>query len=418
MSNSREGCMLAVGLGPRDVDPYLRNLDEHVKIAAVNSPENVTLSGEAKVMSKVHEHLEQDGVFVRRLKTGGNAYHSHHMTTLGEGYERLVVREFQNIAGDIVNEAPINSSARWISSVTPRKIMLKDSIGPSYWRQNLESPVLFSQAIEVLARADRKCGVLCEISPHPALGGILKQNRVKFGDKLAPCLASLVREQDGLESMMMLGGNLFLSHAHINIVAFNALDVVHDGQPQLAHGSFCQDMPHYVYHYGSPLYYENRLSREWRLRDHLRHDLLGAKQVGCSKFRPSWRNMLRLKDVPWLEDHKLSAEPVFPAAGYLTMAIEAISQIHDDAHSAQPLVGFTIRNVAIKSTMRVPDDDIGVETILNANVIDMKYLKDSPKWYEFSISSVDRQGDLWVEHCSGLIKTETAYNGKCMIANP
>lgn len=416
MSNTREGLMLAVGLGPDEVTPYLHDLDDHVKIAAVNSPESVTLSGDVALVASVQGHLEQDGVFARPLKTGGNAYHSHHMAALGEEYEAFVSLGFQKITDDIFTEALTDSPARLISSVTPWKTLTKGSIGPSYWRQNLESPVLFSQAIEVLATsADITCGVLCEIGPHPALGGILGQNRVKFGDKLAPCLASLVREQDGLESMMTLGGNLFLNHAHINLVAFNAVDVIHEGQFRLVHGSFCRDMPHYVYHYGSPLYYENRFNREWRLRNHLRHDLLGAKQAGCSGLRPSWRNMLRLKDVPWLEDHKLLPDPVFPAAGYLAMAIEAVSQIHDDADGAQSLVGFTVRNVAIKSTMRIPDDEFGVETILHMNPVDMKYLKDSSKWYEFSISSVVPHGDLWIEHCSGTIKVETTCHGEHII---
>lgn len=416
MSNAREGRMLAVGLGPEDVIPYLENLNEHVKVAAVNSPESITLSGDVAQIANIHQRLEQDGIFVRALKTGGNAYHSHHMAALGEEYEQAVSLGLQKIADEISNEALMGSQARWISSVTPGKTLNKGLIGPSYWRQNLESPVLFSQAIEVLATSpDTNCGALCEIGPHPALGGILKQNRMKLGERLAPCLASLVREQDGLECMMALGGNLFLNNVHINLVAFNAVDVFHESRFRLAHGSFCQNMPHYVYHYGSPLYYENRFNKEWRLRNHLRHDLLGAKQAGCSRLRPSWRNMLRLKDVPWLEDHRLLPDTVFPAAGYFAMAMEAVSQIHDDGNSAQPLAGFTLRNVAITSTLRVPDDEFGVETILNMNPVDMKYLKDSSKWYEFSISSVVPQGDLWIEHCSGTIKTETTIDGEYIV---
>ena len=412
MSNTREGSMLAVGLGSEDVISYMQSLEDHVKIAAVNSPESTTLSGDVAVIASIRKHLEQDGVFVRSLKTGGNAYHSHHMAALGEEYESLVSLAFQKIADEVLHEALMDSPARWISSVTPWKALTKGLTGPSYWRQNLESPVLFSQALEVLATStDINCGILCEIGPHHALGGILKQNRVKLGPDIAPCLASLVREGDGLENMMQLGGNLFLNHAHINLIAINAVDVIHEGQPRLAHGSFCQNMPHHAYNYSSPLYYENRLNKELRLRSHLRHELLGAMQAGCSRLRPSWRNMLRLKDVPWLEDHKLLPDLVFPAAGYLAMAIEAASQMHNDLDGVLPLAGFTIRNVAIESTLQVPDDEYGVEIILDMSPVDMKYLKGSPKWYEFSISSVASQGHLWTQHCSGTIKTETTCEG-------
>ena len=413
MSNTREGCMLAVGLGSEDIIPYMQSQDENVKVAAVNSPESITLSGDVAVISSIRKHLEHDGVFVRSLETGGNAYHSHHMAALGEAYECLVSLGLQEIRDEILDEGLMNSPARWISSVTPWKTMTRGLIGPSYWRQNLESPVLFSQALEVLATSeDTKCGVLCEIGPHHALGGILKQNQVKLGDKIAPCLASLVRERDGLENMMQLGGNLFLNHAHINLIAINAMDVVREGKLRLAHGSLCQNMPHYAYNYGSPLYYENRLNRELRLRKNLRHELLGAMQAGCSRLRPSWRNILRLKDVPWLEDHKLLPDLVFPAAGYLAMAIEAVSQIHNDMDGVSPLAGFTIRNVAIESTLRVPNDEYGVEMILDMSPVDMKYIKGSPKWYEFSITSVASQGHLWTQHCSGTIRTETTSEGK------
>ena len=404
--------MLAVGLGPEDVVSYVQSLDGNVKVAAVNSTESITLSGDAAAISSIHEHLECDGVFVSLLKTGGNAYHSHHMAALGEAYESLVSLGFQKIRDEILNEGLTKSPARWISSVTPWKTLTRGAIGPSYWRQNLESPVLFSQALEVLATCKgTKCGLLCEIGPHHALGGILKQNRVQHGNKIGPCLASLVRGGDGLENMMQLGGNLFLNHVHINLIAVNAVDVLHEGKPSLAHGSLCQNMPHYAYNYGQSLYYENRLNRELRLRKNLRHELLGAMQAGCSRLRPSWRNILRLKDVPWLEDHKLSPDPVFPAAGYLAMAIEAVSQIHNDMGGVSPLAGFMIRNVAIESTLRVPNDDYGVEIILDMSPVDMKYLKGSPKWYEFSISSVPPQGNLWTQHCSGIIKTETTSDG-------
>src|SRR3712207_7662056 len=43
----------------------------------------------------------------------------------------------------------------WISSVSPWQLRENKSATPQYWRQNLESPVLFSQAIEHLM-TDRK----------------------------------------------------------------------------------------------------------------------------------------------------------------------------------------------------------------------------------------------------------------------
>ena len=114
--------------------------------------------------------------------------------------------------------------------------------------------------------------------------------------------------------------------------------------------------------------------------------------------------MLRLKDVPWLDDHKLLPAPIFPAAGYLAMAIEAMSQYHYNAVAAPEIKGFSLRNVAINSTLQVPDDEFGVEIILNLQPAQLTISKTSERWHEFRIRSL--QNDQWTEHCNGSISVE------------
>jgi acyl transferase domain-containing protein len=301
--------MAAVGLGVEKVEPYISGLESDVKIAAINSPQSVTLSGEVCSISQILEQLEAEKIFARALKTGGNAYHSHHMAALGECYETMVAQGFQEISEDIAMETRIQSSKVWISSVNPYKVISKAAIGPSYWRQNLEKPVLFADAIGAMMKQETiSLDLLVEIGPHPALGGIINQIRAKReadGLEMPPHFASLSRGRDGLLSMLELAGNLFIKNVGINLAAVNAVDQFRHGKLQLAHGSVLPDLPGYEYHYGPIIFHENRFNREWRLRKHLRHDLLGARQPGGSKFRPSWRNMLRMKDVPWLDDHKV-----------------------------------------------------------------------------------------------------------------
>jgi acyl transferase domain-containing protein len=63
--------MLAVGLGPAEVEPYLSGLETEIKIAAINSPNSVTLSGETATIGQVVSQLQDNGVFNRILKTEG-----------------------------------------------------------------------------------------------------------------------------------------------------------------------------------------------------------------------------------------------------------------------------------------------------------------------------------------------------------
>ena len=301
--------MLAVGLGIEAIKPFLSGLEEQVKIAAVNSPESITLSGDVEGVSIVQESLDAQGIFVRVLATNGNAYHSHHMTVLGAGYERAVHDALSEISHLIRNERSGPSQVTWHSSVMPFDEMHKGATTASYWRKNLESPVQFSEAVKQMIRDEAETiDLLLEIGPHPALSGPLKQIRASIEQKSQPVpehLATLVRGKDALLSMLLLAGNIFLRNGPIDLTAVNAVDGVHQGKRRLLHGSLCIDWPSYAYDYGPILYYENRWNREWRLRRHLRHDILGARQPGTAGTRPAWRNMLRLKDVPWLEDHKV-----------------------------------------------------------------------------------------------------------------
>ena len=404
------GRMLAVGLGPDQVHSYIESTQGKVVIAAVNSPNSVTLSGDDGAVEMVKESLDREKIFARLLQTGGKAYHSHHMTSLGEEYVRLTKRAMHKLKRDIASSTR-QRSALWVSSVFPSKTHSSEDLSPEYWRENLVSPVLFSPAVERLAKDPSiSLAQLIEIGPHPALGGPLRQIRAALetqdGTKLPPCLGSISRGEDGLKNMLSLAGDLFIRNVAVDLVAVNSVESTNEeGKLGMSRGSIIKDLPNYQFHYGTPIYYESRYNKEWRLRKHLRHDILGAKQPGCAKGNPSWRNMLRLKDVPWLDDHKLLPAPIFPAAGYLAMAIEALSQYHYDANDAEEIKGFSFRSVAINSTMQIPDDDIGVETIFNLQAANLTISKTSEKWHDFRISSL--QNDQWTEHCNGSICAET-----------
>lgn len=54
---------------------------------------------------------------------------------------------------------------------------------------------------------------------------------------------------------------------------------------------------------------------------------MGDRFVGSSELGLVWRNILRLESVPWIKDHEIAHEILFPAAGYIAMVGEAIRQL-------------------------------------------------------------------------------------------
>ncbi|KAI0382393.1 hypothetical protein F5Y04DRAFT_45601 [Hypomontagnella monticulosa] len=401
--NEQTGAMLAVGLGPEQVSKYLEGLEDQVKLAAINSQGSVTLSGEVPAIDKLSEAMNADSVFNRKLKTGGNAYHSHHMLPLGRNYIDILTNGLEHIQKQgLLDKSQRYALVPWASSVTPDKTIGELENHAAYWRSNLESPVRFSEAITNLVNLEETTiNAIVEIGPHPALKSPIDQI-VKAAGKTVAYASTLKRQEDARVSLLTLAGTLFGVNSEIDLVAVNAVDGAHGS---LEHGCTSIDLPPYQYTYGALNYHESRASKEYRYRKIPRHDLLGSKVVGNAKLRPQWRNILRMKDVPWLGDHRLIPDAVLPAAGYLAMAVEAAGRIYNEFPEPAKITGFSLRDVSIKTSLPIPEDDYGVEVLTSMELVDTATAK-SPAWATFSISSVDRESNEWSEHCTGLVKVE------------
>jgi hypothetical protein len=110
--------------------------------------------------------------------------------------------------------------------------------------------------------------------------------------------------------------------------------------------------------------------------------------------------MLSLKEVPWLSDHVVASDVVFPAAGYITMATEAVRQL--SSHPAS----FTIRALSIGSAMPLHNGRT-TEIMTRLQPHRLTDNQDSA-WFDFSVMSYD--GNRWSRHCSGEIRTADALN--------
>ncbi|XP_044721528.1 polyketide synthase dehydratase domain-containing protein [Hirsutella rhossiliensis] len=385
--NKQAGAMLAVGLGWDQVARYLEGRQDEVKVAAINSPGSVTLSGEPTAIDEISAVMTADSIFNRRLETGGNAYHSHHMVPIGREYVEILTEGIQHTRKlGLASAKQRYQHVPWISSVTPSK-----------------STAEFNEAVASLVDSqDVPIHALVEIGPHPALKSPLDQI-LKAGGKTVAYASTLKRQEDGRRSMLQLAGTLFSLNASVDLAAVNAVDETDD--TGLEHGCTCIELPPYKYTYGGLNYHESRASKEYRHRPVVRHDLLGSKVVGNAKLRPQWRNILRIKDVPWLGDHRLVPDAVLPGAGYIAMAVEAASRVYDEFPEPLTIKGFCLRDVAIKKSLVIPEDDYGVEVLTSMELADVATAQ-SPAWATFSISSVGRETNEWTEHSTGRVQIQ------------
>lgn len=73
--------MIAAGLSENEAtaEISLAELQDKIQVACINSPESVTIPSDESAVVTLPGMLQDRKIFARKLKTGGQAYHSHHM---------------------------------------------------------------------------------------------------------------------------------------------------------------------------------------------------------------------------------------------------------------------------------------------------------------------------------------------------
>jgi acyl transferase domain-containing protein len=140
-----DGAMLAVGTSAQEARKLLQGSKGYAVIAAVNSPNSVTISGDVDTIQHIHQQAEQQGLFVRRLKVAV-AYHSRHMERAAASYLASITPHC-SAKSKPIDQQP--TAPRFISSVTGPGETADPSLA-SYWVKNLVQPVQFLQAVEIL----------------------------------------------------------------------------------------------------------------------------------------------------------------------------------------------------------------------------------------------------------------------------
>lgn len=391
------GGMLAVGLSVDEARKYIDNdnTSGKVVVACVNSPSSVTLSGDEAALSDVQGRLTAENVFNRKLVVDV-AYHSHHMEKILQEY----LRSIQDIKA-----SQCEQHVQMVSSVTG-EVIRGEELNAAYWGANLTSPVLFGDALTkvlLMARKDQKQShpvAVIEVGPHSALGGPIKQ--IIKASKLAGPItyhSVLSRNQDSSSTAVTLAGDLFVKGATISFSRVN--DPYGKGKSHVL-----TNLPTYNWHHKTTHWVESRRSAKYRHRKFPKHDLFGVPSSDSIPSEPTWRNYVRLEELPWLKGHCIGGKTVFPAAGYITMVLEALKQHVLSEGNGWKNMRIKFRQVNVGRALLIPDDSVGVETLVAIRPYTYTARESSALWKEFRIFSVSANGES-TEHCRGLV---TAIN--------
>ncbi|WP_397545459.1 type I polyketide synthase [Saccharopolyspora gloriosae] len=274
------GTMLAAGLPE---DEALRRILPHgdrVSVAAVNGPATVTLAGDEDVLLGLAAELEAERIFARMLDVRV-PYHSARMDPIKD--ELL-----SSLSGIRPREAQVPLHLTGMEAVAHGPELDAD-----YWWHNVRDSVRFRPAIDRLVDDGHR--VFLEIGPHPVLSHPVRECSA---DKQidVTTLPSIRRREAEVERFLT---SLAALHARGVDIAWDRL---HPAGRVVA-------LPPYPW----------KRDRYWTEPDsvaqvrlgRLDHRLLGRR---LSTAEPAWESKLDIEALPYLADHRIQGNVVFPAA--------------------------------------------------------------------------------------------------------
>jgi len=350
-----QGKMIAVGLSWEEATKLISAYDE-VSIAAVNSPSAVTLAGNPDTIQHLVNELEKDGIFVKYLRVKV-PYHSHYMEPLKA-----------EILDALCDIAPKDTAYPLYSTVTGTRINGSD-LTAHYWWDNVRNPVLFATSMNSLLADD--CNVFIEVGPNPVLAGSISECKMKLSpDVEIKTIHSLKRKVDERQSMLANLATLYTLGYEIN------WDKLYPNR---------HFTPFPTYEWQKERYWhETTPAQEERIKSD-DHPLLGRR---LHSPHPTWESEVDCWKHPFLKDHEIQSNVVFPGAGYVAMALAAFKEVYGEGK-------FSYRTQHIKF-----DKALFIQTSQQVKLRLMLNPKDST----FEIFSLNPKTNSWTKHASGMIK--------------
>ena len=392
------GAMIAVGASEEEAASLLNYVDQGstATIACINSPSNVTISGDETAISQIQKVAIEKGYFNRKLHVDV-AYHSHHM--------KLIMDHYRSAIGKF--KAAPSKITRFFSSLTGAEVNTL-TLDDSYWVRNLVSPVKFSTALtKVCVHAasestkSETADILVEIGPHSALEGPIKEVLRAHAEetKRIRYVPSLVRKKNSVSTTHELACVLFMRGCRLDLGAINMPKAKHQ-QPAVL-----SDLPTYRWRHDQQYWLESRLSRNFRLREFPRNDVLGLRTIESSDLEPTWRNVITLGSLPWLRDHRIESQVTCHMSYFICMAVEAAYQ--NATSWGFQVSSYILRNVRAGKALIMPETS-EIETCISLKTASIRDISSSSDvWHDFMVCSWTKETG-WLEHCRGCIAVRSA----------
>ncbi|KAI0439973.1 lovastatin nonaketide synthase [Xylaria telfairii] len=273
-----------------------------------------------------HARLARNSYTGAMLAVGTSCEDAQDLINLRAFKGRLAIAAHNSAASvTLSGDADAIKFARPLKLIRDRK-----RIEGIYWRNNMTHAVLFADAI----------------GPHPALKGPIIQN---ISDILPTALPYI--------GVLNALGAIW-THTGTNSVDFQSFDKIISSRTagDAPQSKLVVGLPAYPWSHGRAFWHEKQPF----------HELLGVLSPDSTPRDMRWSNVLKLSEVPWLNGHQLQGQPVFPAAGYVALALEASRSLT----SGKAVKLFEVNDLHILKAITFEEDvDSGIETLVTLTAI-------------------------------------------------
>jgi len=348
------GGMLAVGMTADEAAVVIARHDRTVSIAAFNGPKSLTLAGPKSSLDAIAAELEAEEIFARFLKVD---YPFHH----------AMMQPAADALHKTLSElSPTPENIPFFSTVTGQRES-GDTCDAGHWSRGVRLPVAFASAIQSVA--EHGVDVWLEIGAHPAL--VRSMQDCLVAETTKPTIAASMRREREHESLLETAMDLHMAGV---VLDFNAIT------PSRKY----LDLPVCTWN----------KERWWNECAEARDGRLGAGgrgllDVRLSRAIPTWIARLDGRHMAFLKDHRVENHTIFPAAGFVEMAIEAGVQLFEGA-------AFVVEDFEIRKPLILPDPVSGL-------LLELTY---DPTARTFTIQSRFENSASWSVHVIGSLRGE------------
>lgn len=327
-----------------------------VEVAAVNSEKSLTISGPYEEVEAFSKQARVHHVPVKKMNLN-YPFHNSLIEAVEEPFKSAMVEldsrpgdltMISTVTGDVVDDLPLDRD---------------------YWWRNLREPVEFSGALD--KSIELGATAFIEIGPKQILQSYIKQGIAK-ADTNAVMMPSLVDKGASEFDPIMEIAISALSKG----VPFDGTHLLGDN-PDLA-----IDLPKYSWN-NKPFRFEETSSSLRQSIEAVENRLLGWRSNGHTT---SWVNHIDPLVLPFLSDHRVSGQIIFPGAGFVEMMLAA-GRIHFGE------IGLELVDLDIISPLRLSEEKLSeVKTELQPETGTVEIM-----------SRVKDEDDGWLLHAKGRV---------------